>query len=60
MNHNKDEPKDEKMALVFKYISLAIGKKREKKGNGELAEIRKKLGLSHEEIIRLAAQQSIH
>jgi len=59
MNHNKDEPKDEKMALVFKYISLAIEKKREKKWNGELAEIREKLGLSHEEIIHLAAQQNV-
>lgn len=59
MNHNKESPhKDEKTALIFKYVSLVIQKRREKKINGELEEIRKKLNLSHKEIIVAAANMT--
>lgn len=57
---NKASPENnERRALIFRYISLTIQKKRQGKVNGILEEIRKKLNLSHQEIIDAASEMSI-
>lgn len=51
----------EKDILIFKYVQLAIQKKQSKDGGiGEtLREIRKKLGMSHKQIIKEAERKTV-